>query len=222
MLQPPATVATPWWARALVWTGLPLVGAGLGRGLVRLAGALAELWVPFRGVFRVVRDLPEPHVTIGAVALGAVAGLVLAYFVDQESLTVRLSPAEIVLSRPGATRTVARADVAVAFRDRDRLVLLGRTGRELAHEPCHLSPGRLAPAFAAQGVPWAEQDPYADSYRRWVPGLPDVPEALFVARDKALRSGDTGDADDLRAELGRLGYVLRDDRKRQYFRRVGG
>ena len=143
----------------------------------------------------------------------------------RESLTVRITRAEVVLTRPGTTTAVPRPVVAVAFRDRDQLVLLGSTGRELAREPSHLSAGRLRTAFTANGIAWADQDPYLASYHRWVPDLPELPpaaHALLAARQKAVESGDEADQRELRGELGRLGYVIRDDRKRQYWRRADG
>ena len=72
---------------------------------------------------------------------------------------------------------------------------------------------------------WADKDPYLEAYRRWVPGLPEVPaaaEAVFTARQKALTAGDDDDVRELREELGRLGFVVRDDRKKQYWRRAEG
>ncbi|HEY0000138.1 MAG TPA: hypothetical protein VGB74_06775 [Actinoplanes sp.] len=219
MLTPTTVVPTPWWARSLVWLGVPVAGAALLYAAVRLL-----LWLPVP-VFGFLRHLPERPATIGSLVLGAVLGLVLAAQADQESLTVRLTPVEVVLSRPGTTRTVQRGEVAVAFRDGDRLVLLGRTGRELAREPSHLSPARLRAAFAAHGIAWAEQDPYLAAYHRWVPGLPDLPaaaHAVFAARQTALETGDEADQRELREELGRLGFAVRDERKKQHWRRVDG
>ena len=224
MLEQTTTLATPIWVRAAVWTGLPVVGAALLLGVDRLADVLAGLsWAPMRGPARLVQNVPEPQATIGALVLGAIAGLVLAWFVDAESLTVRLSAREVVLHRPGTTRTVPGTEVAVAFLDSDKLVLLGRTGRELAREPCHLPVKRLAPAFRSHGIAWSDRDPYADAYRRWIPNSPDVPadaNAVFAARQEALKGGDDRDIAELREELARLGFVVRDDHKRQYWRRV--
>ena len=203
-----------------MWLCLPAVGAALMFLVIRGAG-----WLPLPGPFSLARELPEPAATITATALGALLGLILAGLVDRESLTVRITLAEVVLTRPGTTVAVPRTGVTVAFRDRDQLVLLGRTGRELAREPCHLSTRRLRAAFAANGIAWADQDPYLSSYRRWVPGLPDLPataHALLAARQKALDAGNDTDKRELRLELGRLGYVIRDDRKRQYWRQADG
>jgi hypothetical protein len=224
LLEQTMTVRTPVWLRVLVWVLLPAAGAGLLFGLDRLADLALELpWAPMRGPFRLIHNLPEPQTTIGALVLGALIGLVLALFVDAESLTVRLAGREVVLSRPGRTRTVPRPDIAVAFVADEKLVLLGRTGRELAREPWYLSANRLAPAFRAHGIAWAGQDPYADTYRRWIPDSPDIPadaNAVFAARQTALKSGDDRDVEEFREELARLGFVVRDDRKRQYYRRV--
>jgi hypothetical protein len=211
------------WVRVAVWTAVPAAGTGLGWVVHQLPGWLLELPItPLGGPLRLLDRLPEPGAMIGALVLGTIAGLVLAGLIDQESLTVRISGTEVTLTRPGARRTVPRGEVAVAYRDGDQLVLLGRTGRELAREPSHLSAARLAPAF---GTAWSAQDPYADAYRRWVPDLPDIPAeaaAVFAARQQALDKGDGDDAKELREELARLGFVVRDEKKRQHFRRTDG
>jgi hypothetical protein len=219
VLEQETTVAPPRWARPATWLGVPLIAGGLLPLVVRLG-----LRVPLPGPWALVRDLPTPAVTISAAVLGAALGLVLAAFADREALTVRIGAAEVVLSRPGTVRAVPRADVAVAFGDRDHLVLLGRTGRELAREPSYLGARRLEAAFTAHGVAWSAGDPYRDAYRRWVPGLPELPataHALLTARQTAIDNGDEKDQRELRDELGRLGYVIRDDHKRQYWRRAG-
>jgi hypothetical protein len=220
MFDQTTTVPTPRWIRALVWLCLPLVGAALLYAAVRVVW-----WLPLPGPLGVIRDLPGTVASIVAAALGAILGLVLAGLVDRESLTVRITAAEVVLSRPGTTRVVPRRAVAVAFPDRDNLVLLGPTGREEAREPCHLGAGRLRAAFAANGISWSDGDPYAGTYRRWVPDLPDLPataHALLAARQKAIDARDESDQRELRTELAHLGYVLRDERKRQYWRRADG
>jgi hypothetical protein len=218
------TAATSLWIRAAVWTAVPAAGAGLGWVVLHLLpGWLLRIpFLPMRGPMRLLDRLDEPWATLGALALGAIAGLVLAGLIDRESLTVRISGTEVTLHRPGTTRTVPRGEVAVAYREKDQLILLGRTGRELAREPSNTSAGKLAAAF---GPVWSAHDPYADAYRRWVPDLPEVPAeaaAHFAARQQALDRGDADDARELREELGKLGFVVRDEKKRQHFRRTEG
>ncbi|MCY1139860.1 hypothetical protein OWR29_17805 [Actinoplanes sp. Pm04-4] len=215
MLEQETTVPTPWWSRVLVWLLLPVAGAALLWGILWLIDRL-----PFGGPFNFVRELPEPWDLVVALGIGFVLGLIFAALVDAESLTVRITPTEVVLTRPGHRREVPKGEIALAFPDRDQLVLLGRTGRELAREPNHLSKQKLSAAFGARGVAWAEKDPYLEAYRRWVPGLPDLPDAVFTARQKAIAAGDDDDARELREELGRLGFVVRDEKKRQYWRRA--
>ncbi|MBU2662763.1 hypothetical protein KOI35_04510 [Actinoplanes bogorensis] len=215
MLEQETRVPTPVWVRVLVWLCLPVVGAALLWGVLQLIE-----WLPFGGPFNLVRRLPEPWDLVVALGVGAIIGLIFAALVDAESLTVRVTTLEVVLTRPGHRRVVPRGEIAVAFPDRDQLVLLGRSGQELAREPSHLSHAKLQQAFGARGVAWAGQDPYLEAYRRWVPGLSDLPDAIFAARQKALDSGDEDDIRELREELGRMGFVVRDEKKKQYWRRV--
>jgi hypothetical protein len=63
-----------------------------------------------------------------------------------------------------------------------------------------------------------------DQYRRWVDDLPDLPASanvLLKARARALDKGDGDEAAQLRADLARLGVVVRDENTRQSWRRSG-
>jgi hypothetical protein len=181
-------------------------------------------WPILRGPLRAAASLPEPYATVGAIALGGIAGLVLAYLAAADELTVTVTHDKVALRRGGGTREVSRADIAVAFVEDKRLVLLGGSGEELTREKCELPARRLGEAFAAHGVPWRpDGDPHRDAYRRWVEGVPELPpgaDPLFRARDRALGKGDKDDAEQLRAELGRLGVVVRDEGKRQFWRLI--
>lgn len=226
MIDTRVTVAHPWWGRALLFGCLPVVGAALALllhwGVRWLAG---QSWMPLPGPVRLVASLPERPAVIGATLVGALAGLVFAGLVHQEFLRVTVSRTEVVLSRPGTIRVLDSAAVAVAFPDRDRLVLLDRAGAELAREPSHLPHRRLAAAFTGYGVAWADRDPHAGAYRRWVPESPELPpaaRALLTARERALKAGDEHDIAELRDELARLGIVVRDEKTRQYWRRTSG
>ncbi|WP_231925167.1 YqeB family protein [Micromonospora purpureochromogenes] len=127
------------------------------------------------------------------------------------------------LHRDGHGRDVARASVACVFVDGKALVLLDSDGAELAREKSDLSGDRLRAAFTGQGWPWQEADPHRDAYRRWVEGLPGLPagtDALLRARQRAVDAHRRDDARDLRRELARIGVVVRDEDKRQYWRLV--
>jgi len=217
-------VAEPRWLRALVWIGLPLLGLPAGWLLESVAGWLASLpWVPFQGPFELVASVPEPHATIGALAIGGLAGLVLAILAALDRLTVTVADDQATFTRGGVTRAVRRSEVGAVFLDGKHLVLLGQATEELARETSDLEADRVRDAFVVHGYPWqADGDPYRDEYRRWVDDVSDLPagaNVLLRARARALDKGDGDEVAQLRADLARLGVVVRDERKRQYWRR---
>lgn len=208
----------------LFWAGFPVVGAGLAWLVTVAADWLVGLpWVPFRFVFRLLSELPDPQGTVGALAVGVVAGLALAGVATWERLIVTVTADRVVLRHKGHDEQASRAAVRAVFLDGRRLVLLGPVDEELVRLPCDLDRRRLREAFLAYGYPWSEQDPHRDRYRRWVPGLPDLPpgaDALLRARQDALRHKRRDDARQLRQELAALGLVVRDEADRQYVRRT--
>lgn len=212
--------------RALFFV-FPVLGAGLIWLLKAAAEWVASLaWAPFHGLFKLIASIPEPQATLGALGIGALLGLVIAYGARQESLAVTVSADLVVLERGGSRKEVERAAVADVFLDGKKLVLLDANGAELAREDNDLNGDRLRDAFIGHEYRWrADGDPYGDQFRRWVedmPGLPPAANALLKARAKALRHDHGGDAAELRDELARLGVVVRDERKRQYYRLLPG
>lgn len=221
-------VSEPVWGRVLMWTGLPLLGAGAGWLLKSVAGWVVSLpWAPLQGPFeladQLITSFGEPQATIGALAVGAVAGLVLAFIAEHESLTVGVSHDQVSLKRGEYSREIGRRSVNAVFLDGKQLVLLGHQTEELARENSDLDAERLRDAFQAHGFPWlAGGDPHKDEYRLWVEGTPDLPagaDALLAARARALNDDDgKDDAAALRAELAKLGIVVREEKTRQYWR----
>ena len=225
------TVTEPVWARALMWSVFPLLGAGAGWLLKAIAGWVVSLpWAPLQGPFKLVEELVasfgEPQATIGALSLGAVAGVVLAFIAEQERLIVSVSDSRVRVARGEFSQEIERPSVKAIFVDRAQLVLLGRLGEELVRETYDLDTDRLRAAFVGHGYPWLSGgDPYKDEYRLWVENTPDLPagaDALLKARARALERGDNGkeDAAALHAELARLGVVVREENKRQRWRRT--
>ncbi|TDB81411.1 hypothetical protein [Micromonospora sp. KC721] len=209
----------------VMWVGFPLLGAGLGAGLTAVSGWLADRpWVPFDNWFAFLARLPEQQAYAAGCAVPALAGLVLAYIGTRERLIVTVRRTAVRLRHDGHEQEFSRATVAGVFVDNKALVLLGVDGGELARERSDLDRDRLAAAFTGHGWPWREQDPHREAYRRWVEGLPGLPagaDALLRARQRALDADRGGEIRELRAELGRLGVVVRDEGKRQYWRTAG-
>lgn len=218
----PATVVEPAWLRVFVWVGFPLIGAAVVVLLKLIANwVLALPWAPFQGPFKLIAAIPEPWVTIGAVLVGAVGGLVVAGLARKEALSVTFNGDKIVLTRGEEPKEIDGSSVDAVFLDGKELVLLGKKTEELARETNDLAADSLAAAFRAHGYSWLDGDPTKDQFRRWVPETPDLDtaaNALLRARAEAITKSSKDDARDLRAELARLGVVVRDEQKRQYWR----
>lgn len=206
----------------IVVVACTLLGAALGGLLPLLAGLLLKLkWAPFKGPAELLTSVPEPCLTLGAVGLGTLLGLLLAFLALHESLSVRITDDLLVLTVRDTTHEIPRQDVASAHRDGKQLVLLAHDGTELAREDSDLPWNRLSTALTAHGYRWAPQDPHRDAWRRWVPGTPGLPagaDALLKARAGARRRDDADEARELREELRRLGVTVRDEKNRQYWR----
>ncbi len=208
--------------RLIRWVGLPVAGVAAGGLLALLASWLVTLaWVPFRGPLELYDSIPDPWGPVGALGLGLVGGALFALVAHGERLTVTVSPDRVRLDGDEYSATFERAEVTAVFTEGDKLVLLGRDTGELARRPAELDERELAAAFTRHGFPWREQDPHAREYRLWVPdmtGLPPGANALLAARAAKLGSDD---AKEMRAELVRLGVVVRDEKRRQYWRLAG-
>ncbi|WP_329051502.1 hypothetical protein OG873_18820 [Streptomyces violaceus] len=219
----PTELAESTWAIMLFCVACGAVAGALLPLLAR--GLLMLPWAPLEGPAELLTAVPEPALTLGTVAVGALGGLLLGFTAVHESLSVSVSDTHVTLTVRDSARSFAREEIAALFRDGKHLVVLAPDSGELAREHCGLPWPRLIAALTAHGYPWAEEDPHRADYRRWVPGTPGLPEgadALLRARDQARKSEDDAeDARELRGELLRLDVVVRDEEKRQYWRLVG-
>ncbi|HEX6351661.1 YqeB family protein [Actinophytocola sp.] len=206
------------------WAGLPVAGALVVLLLKLLVSWLLTLpWAPYRGLLKLVDSIPEPWATLGALAVGAAGGLVLSVMAHGERLAVAVSAERVVLEGDGYAGSFDRDDVAAVFVDKKHLVLLGHDTGELVRRPSELDVAGLKTVFTRHDYPWRDGDPHAGEYRRWVPdmeGLPPGANALLAVRAKKLGSLDDTEAKELRAELVKLGVVVRDSKSKQYWRLV--
>ncbi|MBB6351652.1 hypothetical protein FHU36_008235 [Nonomuraea muscovyensis] len=225
--SPGATVLGPTAGqRAFFWLGAPVLGAGAGWLLKLLVGWVSSLpWTPFEGPLRLIKSIPPTPLTIGAVTVGVVAGLLLALVAEHYYVKVTVGADEVAVACRDSRREVARSAVAGVFHDAKHLVILGHDTGELVRQGGDLpSRERLADAFLAHGYLWlADGDPYEEDFQRWVeghPGLSAAAHAILKARTRALEKGDAEDAEELRLELAKLGVVVREEKKRQWWRRT--
>ncbi|MEU3723303.1 hypothetical protein [Streptomyces sp. NPDC031705] len=218
-------VSEPLWGQVLVCLVFGLVGAGI----CWLAKALAKWvvtlpWAPMQGPAKLVSAIPEPGLTIGAIVLGGLAGLIAGFLVKFSELSVTVSDTRVLFTRKGESQEFAGSDIAMAFRDGKQLVLLGHGTEELAREDCDQDRRRLADAFTGHGYAWAEEDPHKAEFQLWVPESPHLPaqaHALFKARQQFLKKpGSAEELEELRRDLQRLDLVVCDRSKRQYWRRL--
>jgi len=205
-----------------------VLGAGLGLALHYLLGWLLGLpWLPFQGPLKLLDSIPDQIALPVLMGLGVVAGVIFGVIALSDELEVTVTRDSVRLQRGDLDRTVRRSAVDSVFLDGKRLVLLGPDTNELAREKTDQSAARIAAAFTAHGYPWrTDGDPREADYRLWsasAVGLPAGADALLAVRAKALGdSKRTADAADLRAELIKLGVVVRDQGGKQYWRLAGG
>ncbi|OIJ87895.1 YqeB family protein [Streptomyces colonosanans] len=203
-----------------VYIVFALMGAGAGWLVDFLADWLVTLpWAPLQGPAELATSIPSPALPVA----GSVAGLALGLVAQHEQLVIRLSDDRVVLTYKGREQEFPHDAIATVFRDGKQLVLLGHDGGELARQECSLDTDRVADAFTEHGHTWADADPHKNEFRRWVPNTPGLPpgaNAILKARQESLEKKGPSDDDvrELREELARLGVVVRDEKRRQYWR----
>jgi hypothetical protein len=209
--------------KAVLFAGLPVTGGLAGWALPGVARWLLSLpWVPFGGPLRLVRHLDAGWGLAALVAAGVLLGAGLAFLGVHEALRVTVGDGGLTLVSGTTRRTVERRDVDAVFVDGRLLVVLDRESRQVVRDRLdNAGSPRVERAFREHGYPWVGQDPYARLYRRWVPDLPDLPaavNAVLAARGKALENKSNTDADELRDEVQKLGYTVRDVGTAQHWR----
>jgi len=214
--------------KVVLFGGLPLVGGLLGYFLPRIADwAVGLRWFPWQRFLEVLASWDAWWVVLICVAVGVLGGILLAAIALDDTLKVTISNDSVAFLKNEKTVTVPRAKVAAAFLDGKEIVLLDASTQELArekHDELKSGAAKIPQAFRAHGYPWSDGgDPYADRFRRWVEDEPDLPpgaNAVLKARAKSFGDGDKGKADlrELRAEVAKLGYTVKDKDKKQYWR----
>lgn len=214
--------------KVVLFGGFPLVGLVLGFFLPRIADwASSKHWVPFQGPLKLIAGWDAWWVGAICIVIGLLAGVLLAAMALEDTLKVTITRESVEFLKNQKTVTVPREKVAVAFLDGKEIVLQDSTSRELArekHDQLKSEAKQIPGAFRAHGYPWSESgDPHADRFRRWVedePELPPAVNAVLKARAKAFDDGDKGKADlrELRVEVSKLGFTVKDKEKKQYWR----
>ncbi|WP_129842976.1 hypothetical protein [Streptomyces sp. RFCAC02] len=208
--------------RAVLVVGGPLLGVLVGAVLPPVADWAVSLpHVPMRAPLEFAASWRSGWSAVVAGCAGLLAGLGLAVVAVATSLKVTVTDAALSIRRDEDVRAIGRAEVEAVFLDGKRLVVLDGASRHLLREVTEARPADVARAFTAHGYPWLDADPYADLYRRWVPGTPDLPtgaHALLKAREAALGKRAHDDARELREGVEALGFTVREESGRQFWR----
>lgn len=200
----------------------PTVGVAVGVALPWVARWVADLpWAPFQGPLELVASMETRGGMVIGVLAGVILGVALAVTTSRDATRVTVDPDTVTVENAGGTRSVARSEVSAVFLDRKHLAVLDTATREVVHVHVDATSRRIEKAFRQHGYPWCHDDPHGAAFQRWVPDSPELPDtvnAVFAAREASLREKDIEDAADLRAELAKSGYVVRDQKTRQYWR----
>jgi hypothetical protein len=205
--------------RVLITAGPAALGVLLTAVLPVIARWVLALHVPlpFRVVFRVVGAIGEPWELAVQGAILVAVGLGVTATLFERLATITVTPGE---ARFGASE-VPRSRITALYPDGDTLVVLDRESRQVVRCTPRARRPVLAATFREFGYPWRDTDPYADLYRPWISAADDLPpaaDAVLCARAVALRKKAAQEAGELRTTLEKLGYGVRDDGGRQYWR----
>ena len=205
------------------------VGAGLGLAAAAAVGpVVAWMLATVDGApapLRLVDQLP----TTWAIPLLMLAGGVVGWFIfavwGEEVGTVTVTHDDVLISGSKTSASFSREEIAEAFLDKDELVLLDASSRELSRTSSDGAVAqRLAAAFERFGYLWAgTTDPRDGQFTPWVDRSRDLEahlHELLRRRRRAMADGRTGEAEEARDELLAAGIVVRDRGEQQQYRRV--
>lgn len=208
--------------RVLVTAGPAAFGIVLAVLAPILAGWLVDIGFPVLGVvWRVIAEVDDGWKVAVQAVIFAVVGALASVEILRRSTRVVIAAGEVRLETGGRVVTVPRADVDSVFLAGDELIILDRDSREAFRGEPQAGPGPLEKTFLAYGYPWRSGDPFAGLYQPWSPDAGELPvavEAVLSARAVALRKKAGTEAAELRGSLEKLGYAVRDDGDRQYWR----
>lgn len=157
-VTPPTVIAPTRVDRAGTWLLLPGGGAALGAGAHAFrAFWLSQEWLPWQGPVRIADRLAtrlDEWALPAFVALGIVAGLVLAVVAALEEVTVVVADDRVRIARRPSVREHLADDVREVLVEGGHLVLVARNGTDLSRTRTDLPAARLAAAFRAHGYHW--------------------------------------------------------------------
>ncbi|MBG0562894.1 YqeB family protein [Actinoplanes aureus] len=223
MRNQPVVLTYTGFDRALVTAGPAVLGLVLAAVLPMVARWALDLDIPlpFRPVWVVAGSIDRWWELAVQAAILAGLGAVVTMEILRRTASVTVGSDEVSLELADDRRTLPRADIEAIYRDGDALVVLDRESRQAFRGEARAGAAVLERAFREFGYPWRDADPFAELYHRWVPDtglLPVAADAVLSARAVALRKKAGKEAGELRDTLQKLGYAVRDDGDKQFWR----
>ncbi|GAB4057354.1 YqeB family protein [Catellatospora paridis] len=209
-----------------LWATCVVIGAGLGWALRAVSEWAASVdGMPLRDWVSVLAKVPDPYGTVLCLLLGVGFGAEVARRTLKDSVAVSVQQDRVIWRAGSKSRRIARAEISAVYLDGvDDLVFLGTDTGELARANNNLNEDAVKQTFLRHGYPFFDADPHLEQFMRWVEDLPELSataNALLKARQKALADNAADDAAELRADLAKLGVIVRQNDDRQFYRLVG-
>jgi hypothetical protein len=202
----------------------PVIGALIGWFIPDIADWSAKIPImPFGGLLEWIGSLEGKWVSIAALILGVLTGIIFIFFAFNETLKITITDVDVKLQIHKKVKQIHRDTISAVYMDGRDLVILGDDGYEVFREKSESKRELVARVFSQHMYPWNDQDPFAGTYQRWVPNHPNFPaniNALLSAREGAIKEEETEEAKVLRMDLAEQGVVIHDEGKRQYVRIV--
>ncbi|GEN83739.1 hypothetical protein SLU01_20510 [Sporosarcina luteola] len=204
----------------------PIIGALIGWFIPTIAGWLIKIpFIPLEKLFQWLASLDGFLVSIIGLAIGVIAGILFTMYAFAETLKVTVSDFNVKLLIKDRVEIFEKKDVATVFMRAKQLIILGLDGMELYRAECESKKEVVEEAFTHHGYSWSNKDPFENQYYRWVDDHPDFTahiNTLLSVRERALKKGESDEAEVLRRDLTHLGIVIHDKDERQYVRMVRG
>ncbi|MGE7920375.1 YqeB family protein [Viridibacillus sp. NPDC093762] len=210
--------------KLFLWLILPLIGLVIGYFLPPISEWASKLeWIPFQGPFKLVAGLNAGWVIFATMAFGLVAGIILTLFIYDEILNIYISEDTLAFKIGKIDMSYDKDNISYIYVDHKDLVVIGHDGHELFRYKKELSTKILKEELGERGYLFKDGNPYKEQFKKWVPGLTDLPleaNALLKARDVALKNDDSEEALQIVFELWKLHVSVKEIESKQYYRVV--
>lgn len=154
--------------------------------------------------------------------IGLIIGIYLAKMLLRESPTVSVSKYNIEIANDLKSLTFIRDEIQDIYYD-EEFVIVGASGHELLRESYDIKKETLGNALRNYEYPFRSNDPYETYFKLWSSNTQELStpvNALMKARAVVKKSKDKDERIDIDEELSKLGVIVKDEDKKQYWRLV--